>query len=948
MSTNVDASGSNAQAIRIDRRPPRRRQDQATPTQLRPETRRLKPIAGSERPPRAGAVRLEPADPGSIITVSLRLRRRVGAAAPPEAGEHRRGRPLTRVAFAAEHGAADADIEGVARYATLHGLAAVERHAGRRMVRLAGTVRQMERAFGLELWMYRFGAIRHRGFEGQVHVPAALAQVIEHVAGFDDRPVGRPLLRRRAPGAGTAEPLDETTSLLTPAQVATLYGFPTNSATGQTIGIIEFGGGYRPDDVASYFTSVAGLPVPEITFVSVDGAGNMAPAPTAAAGSPLHAYFGTDTSQHVNYVANDGHVHELYANAGSFWYDNDLTADTASVSPAAGTALAGVWGLDDSQHVFFRGADGHMHELYLETGQPWAGNDLTLNAGAALPRADSPVDAYWQQDNSQHVNFIAADGHVHELYVAPGRAGWEDNDLTAASGCPVAAAPGSALEAFYGTDTSQHVHFVGSDGHLWELYANPGEGWRSHDLTAASGGPLPAQASPLCGYWQADGGQHVDFIDGSGHVQELYLATGAAWVCNDITAAAGAPVFAAPGSALSGYFGPDTSQHIQYIGTDGHIYELYANAGAEWASNDLTGASKGILPIAGSPLCGYWQEDDSQHVDFIGVDGHVHELYLDRGASWVSNDISFNNEQAENALDIAVAGSVAPGARLVVYMAPKTEQGWVDAISTAIHDGTNNPSVLSISWGGEEGDMGDIISGLGPILADAGSLGVTLLSSSGDKGSESPPQVLYPASDPSVTGCGGTTIADVSGSSFDQIGWSGSGGGFSTVFDKPDWQASVLGDSNRGVPDVGGNADPNSGYELIIGQVPIYYMGGTSAVAPLYAGLVALLNASLGAPVGWLNATLYGDAGSGTFDDVTTGNNGAWNAQAGWDAVTGLGSINGAALATAMASDPTVWVNTRSHIFHLKGDRWFGRTRDGEYRAEQAAISEGDREARSR
>lgn len=869
------------------------------PPSTKPHTN---PVEGSQRPPHPGDVQIGPADPDQILTVSLRLRRRPDRQAAPDPLTQRRGGHLSRAAYAAEQGAAETDLEHVARFASAHGLAVIERHAGRRTVRVAGTVRQMEQAFGVTLAHYRHSAILHRGFEGQVHLPSALADIVEHVAGLDDRPVGRPLLRQgRRQTAGQVGPQDETTRLMTPAQVAALYDFPSISAAGQTIGIIEFGGGFRLDDVATYFTSVAGLPVPDITFVSIDGAANRAPAPLAAAGSPLHGYFGTDTSQHVNYVANDGHVHELYANPGSQWYENDLTADTGGVAPAPGTVLTGYWGLDNSQHVNFIGNDGHVHELYLATGGPWDDNDLTLNANASLPRGDSPLDGYWQQDNSQHVNFISADGHVHELYIAPGRSAWEDNDITAASGCPVTATSGSALEAFYGTDTSQHIHFIGTDGHVWELYANPGEGWRSNDLTSASGGPLPVSGSPLAGYWQADSGQHVDFIDANGHVQELYLATGAAWVCNDITAAAGAAVAATPGSALSGYFGLDTSQHLQYIGTDGHVHELYANAGAGWASNDLTAASNGILPVAGSPLDGYWQEDNSQHVNFIGIDGHVHELYLDPGAAWVCNDINFNNPQAENALDIAIAGSVAQGARLVVYMAPNTEQGWVDAISTAIHDSTNNPSVLSISWGGEEGGMSDVISGVSPFLAEAASLGVTVFSSSGDAGSENPPQVLYPASDPSVTSCGGTTIANVNGAFFDQIGWGGSGGGFSTVFDRPDWQANALGSSARGVPDVGGNADPNSGYELIIGQSPSYYYGGTSAVPPLYAGLVTLLNASLGAPVGWLNATLYGLADPSVFDDITTGNNGSWNAQAGWDALTGLGSVNGAPLAYAMA-----------------------------------------------
>ena len=422
---------------------------------------------------------------------------------------------------------------------------------------------------------------------------------------------------------------------------------------------------------------------------------------------------------------------------------------------------------------------------------------------------------------------------------------------------------------------------------------------------------MPAAGTALDSYWQADGGQHVNFVGTDGHVHELYIHSGATWEDNDLTAAAGSGVIVAAGSPLDGYFGSDTSQHINFIGTDGHVHELYANPGEGWRDNDLSVAAGGALPASGTTLDGYWQADDSQHVNFIGTDGHIHELYLDPGSPWQNNDLTLNNDQVENALDIAVAGSTAPGARIVVYIAPNNEQGWVDALSTAIHDTANAPSVISISWGGDEDDWGAISGSFGTVLADAAALGVTVFSSSGDGGSEQPASVAYPASDPMVTGCGGTTVRDVSGWSFTQNAWSGSGGGISNMFDLPSWQdgagvpASInpQGHVGRGVPDIAGNADPNSGYALFIGGAGFGAVGGTSAVAPLYAGLVALLNAQLGAPVGYLNPTLYGLSNPCVFDDVTTGSNTGYAAGTGWDAVTGLGSVNGEALAYALVGD---------------------------------------------
>jgi kumamolisin len=259
-------------------------------------------------------------------------------------------------------------------------------------------------------------------------------------------------------------------------------------------------------------------------------------------------------------------------------------------------------------------------------------------------------------------------------------------------------------------------------------------------------------------------------------------------------------------------------------------------------------------------------------------------------------------------LDIDVAGSVAPGARIVVYFAPNTVQGWIDAITTAVHDTTNRPSVLSISWAGGESGWGSAINSVSSTLQEAAAVGVTVFVSSGDGGSGSPAEVLYPASDPWVTGCGGTTVENVVGSSFTQVVWGGSGGGVSNHFPMPPWQSwagippsvNPAGHVGRGVPDIAGNADPSSGYMLILNGAATGPWGGTSAVAPLYAGLVALLNATLGEPVGYLNYNLYAFAGPYVYRDITSGSNGTYSAKPNWDACTGFGTIDGTAMANAL------------------------------------------------
>jgi kumamolisin len=289
----------------------------------------------------------------------------------------------------------------------------------------------------------------------------------------------------------------------------------------------------------------------------------------------------------------------------------------------------------------------------------------------------------------------------------------------------------------------------------------------------------------------------------------------------------------------------------------------------------------------------------------------------------------------EVVLDIDVAGSVAPGAKIVVYFAPNTLQGWIDAITTAIHDTVNRPSVLSISWAGNESGWGSAINNVSNALSEGAAVGVSIFVSSGDSGSESPAQVLYPSSDPWVTGCGGTTIENVSGSSFTHVVWGGSGGGISNHFPLPYWQTwagippsvNPAGHIGRGVPDIAGNADPASGYPLILNGATTGPIGGTSAVAPLYAGMVALLNASLGEPLGYLNYNLYAFAGPYVYRDVLSGNNGAYSAKPNWDACTGFGSIDAAAMMTALRGiglPPGLAVFTNGQMYMA----WKGMERD--------------------
>jgi kumamolisin len=191
-------------------------------------------------------------------------------------------------------------------------------------------------------------------------------------------------------------------------------------------------------------------------------------------------------------------------------------------------------------------------------------------------------------------------------------------------------------------------------------------------------------------------------------------------------------------------------------------------------------------------------------------------------------------------------------------------------------------------------------------LKDAATLGVTVTAASGDALAtdglaDGNPHVDYPSSDPYVLGCGGTRVEATGAILADEVVWKsnggGTGGGVSTLFPLPAYQASAnvpksaSSTGGRGVPDVAGDADPDSGYRIITGgQVGI--IGGTSAVAPLWAGIIAGINAGRTKPLGFLHPHLYADAAA--LHDITSGDNKSgtigYSAEPGWDACTGLGS----------------------------------------------------------
>jgi kumamolisin len=330
------------------------------------------------------------------------------------------------------------------------------------------------------------------------------------------------------------------------------------------------------------------------------------------------------------------------------------------------------------------------------------------------------------------------------------------------------------------------------------------------------------------------------------------------------------------------------------------------------SGTDGSGESVAIIELGG----GFREQDLTQYFTSLGIAKApvVTAVSVAGGANKPGGEAD-----GEVMLDIEVIGALAPGANIVVYFAPNTDQGFYEAISQAAHDNTHKPSVMSISWGGpEDGWTAPSRDAMQSALEDAAALAVTVTVAAGDSGSsdgasDGEPHVDFPASSPYALGCGGTRLTAKGGAIVSEVVWNetaadegATGGGVSTVFALPEWQGashvpkSPAGSAGRGVPDVSGNADPLTGYQIFLdGQAQV--IGGTSAVAPLWAALIARYNQKLGAPLGAPHSAFY-QIGSKAFRDITQGNNGAYQAGPGWDACTGLGSPNGAALLAALAA----------------------------------------------
>jgi kumamolisin len=347
-----------------------------------------------------------------------------------------------------------------------------------------------------------------------------------------------------------------------------------------------------------------------------------------------------------------------------------------------------------------------------------------------------------------------------------------------------------------------------------------------------------------------------------------------------------------------------------------------------------SGQTIGLIELGG----GYRPQDITTYFKGIGIPAPtVIPVSVDGAAN---SPTTADSDDGEVVLDIQVAGAAAPGAKIIVYFAPndRTSKGFLDALTKAIHDTQNNVSIISISWGGPESAKGNSFQvQFDQALQTAAMLGITVLVAAGDSGAadmgptewDGKAHVDFPSASPFILSCGGTRLIAAQGTITAESVWNqksadvqndsfgSGGGGVSGAFALPAYQtkASVpvslnpKGSKGRGVPDVTGDGDPDSGYKVLVDGESLQY-GGTSAVAPLWAALIARINQKLKGRVGFINPQLYAlAANSGAFHDVTVGDNRVtykkfskvgYDAAAGWDACAGLGSPNGTVLASLL------------------------------------------------
>jgi len=347
-------------------------------------------------------------------------------------------------------------------------------------------------------------------------------------------------------------------------------------------------------------------------------------------------------TQHVCYIGNDSHIHEIGFAFRVGWKHTNLGALLRTPQPQgkiSGYSYSG----DNSQHIILRSNDGQIHELYHVT--EWRHVDLGRKIGAPMA-AGNPFGYEFPGDNSQHIVYRGNDNHIHELYFIGGK-GWKHADLTTATHAPLSA--NDPIAYYYPGDNSQHIVYLTEDGNIQELYFGFGKGWKHANLTAALRA-TPAMGIPTGYFFAKDNSQHIVYRGNDNQIHELYFLGGKGWKHANLTAATNS---VAPAGDPIGYTYPvDNSQHVIYRCNGNNIHELYFRFGVGWKHANLT-TGINAPPAAGDPVGYSFSGDNSQHVMYRGHNGHINELYFLSGKGWHHADLT-----AVTRSPIAISGPI--------------------------------------------------------------------------------------------------------------------------------------------------------------------------------------------------------------------------------------------------------------------------------------------------
>jgi|HubBroStandDraft_6_1064221.scaffolds.fasta_scaffold59391_2 hypothetical protein len=273
-----------------------------------------------------------------------------------------------------------------------------------------------------------------------------------------------------------------------------------------------------------------------------------------------------------------------------------------------------------------------------------------------------------------HFYYVDTSQHVEALTLTrTGYGNW--SDITAATGAPATASLGAALTGF-ADGVGDHVFYRGSNQHLYQLYycgqnCVPLDTWISQDITSMAGGaPLLASGTNLSAFISSSQ-EHVIYLGTNQHVYQVVTTSSGTWTYQDLTATTGGAV-AASGSALAS-FNDSVGQHVFYLGTNSHVYQLYyAYNTRTWADQDLTVQTGGALAASGSALTSF--ADSQEHVVYEGTNQHVYQLVTHPGG-WLEDDLSSLSGGSLPVQSSSLSSFADGGYEFVFYTGPCVQDG---------------------------------------------------------------------------------------------------------------------------------------------------------------------------------------------------------------------------------------------------------------------------------